>query len=299
MHDSHIHISMSPLKENIFSDIDDFLQLNGKKILAQTTEYSDYDSTIELRDEINQKYGDIVDLGIGLHPSRFEDGIVRNELGSTDIFVYAQKQYDIFEEFFQRNISKVNAIGECGLDYFGMYEYNQFSSKQIDEIKEVQRRIFTKICKLSFKYNIPLSIHSRDIQGSNECTKDTLKIISKEGKGVIRGSFHSYTGEKKMLNEILNLGMYIGFNGIITYPSGDNVRDILKDTPLDRILFETDGPFLPTQSVRKNKKSLKKYGRPVLISEIMEKAALVKGISYNRLEEISDQNYLTLFEKKG
>ena len=56
-----------------------------------------------------------------------------------------------------------------------------------------------------------------------------------------------------MLEEILNLGMYIGFNGIITYPSGDNVRDILRDTPLDRILFETDGPFLPTQSVRKTK----------------------------------------------
>lgn len=298
MHDSHVHIGMSPLRENIHSDIDDFLQLNGKKILAQTTEYSDYDTTIELRKKINQKYGDIVDLGIGLHPSRFEEGILRNELGSTDIFIYAQKQYDIFEEHLLRNISEVSAIGECGLDYFGMYEYNQFNSRQMEEIKEVQRRIFTKICKLSIKYDIPLSIHSRDIQGSHECTKDTLKIISREGKGAIRGSFHSYTGKKKMLEEILNLGMYIGFNGIITYPSGDNVRDILRDTPLDRILFETDGPFLPTQSVRKNKKALKKYGRPALISEIIEEATLIKGTSYKRLEEISDQNYITLFKKK-
>ena len=281
---------MSPLRENINSDIEEFLTLNGKKILAQTTQYSDYQSTIQLRESINNTYGEIVDLAVGLHPSRFEEGLAKNELKDIDIFKYGQKQFDIFKEILDRNIKEVNAIGECGLDYFGMYQYNQFTNIQQEELKEVQRRIFTKICKISLKYNLPMSIHSRDIQGSSPCTKDTLSILAKVGKGLIKGSFHSYTGEKEMLNRILDMGMYIGYNGIITYPSGENVREILKYTPLERILFETDGPFLPTQSIRKNKKAPKRYGRPSLIQEIVSKAAEIKGVSYDRMEEITDLN---------
>lgn len=289
---------MSPLAENINEDIQDFLNLNGKKILAQTTEYSDYQSTIQLREEVNKKYGNILDLAIGLHPSRFEEGFLKNELKDIDIFKYGQKQFDIFKEVLDRNIKEVSAVGECGLDYYGMYQYNQFTSEQQEQLKEVQRRIFSKICKISLKYNLPMSIHSRDIQGSTQCTKDTLTILAKEGKGLIRGSFHSYTGEKEMLNKILDMGMYIGFNGILTYPSGENVRELLRYTPIERILLETDGPFLPTQSVRKNKKAKKRYGRSSLIQEIITKAAEIKGISYERMEEIADLNYLTLFGKE-
>jgi TatD DNase family protein len=63
-----------------------------------------------------------------------------------------------------------------------------------------------------------------------------------------------------MLDKILSLGMYVGFNAIITYPSGENVRKILKEVPVERVLFETDGPFLPTQNVRKRKTLLKNMG---------------------------------------
>jgi len=140
-----------------------------------------------------------------------------------------------------------------------------------------------------------MSIHSR---GDSSCVKDTLDIIGKIGKGTIKGSFHSYTGDKKMLERILDIGMYIGFNAIITYPSGENVREILKACPLDRVLFETDGPFLPTQNVRKKKNSEKKYGRPILIKEIIEKASEIVNEPYAKIEEISDNNYLTLFSSK-
>lgn len=298
MHDSHIHISLSPLKENIQIDIQEFVQLNGKKILAQTTQYSDYQDTIDMVKELHIKYGDIVDLALGIHPSRFEEGLALNELEGMDMFKYGQKQFDIFKEIFERNIKEVRAIGECGLDYYSMYEYNQFTQKQIEEIKEVQRRIFKKLCTLAVKYNLPMSIHSREKEGEKECVKDTLSIVAKEGKGTIRGSFHSYTGSKDLLFEILDMGMYVGFNAIITYPSGESVRDLFKEVPLERILFETDGPFLPTQSVRKNKKADKKYGRPVMIKEIIEKAADIKGISYEKMEEIGDRNFTTLFAKR-
>ncbi len=298
MHDSHIHISLSPLKENIQTDIQEFLELNGKNILAQTTQYSDYQDTINMVKELNIKYGDILLLALGIHPSRFEEGLALNELVGMDIFKYGQKQFDIFKEIFERNIVQVSAIGECGLDYYSMYEYNQFTQEQIEDIKEVQRRIFKKLCTLAMKYNLPMSIHSREKEGEKECVKDTLSILAKEGKGTIQGSFHSYTGSKDLLSEILDIGMYVGFNAIITYPSGGSVRELLKEVPLERILFETDGPFLPTQSVRKNKKANKKYGRPVMIKEIIQKAAEIKGISYEKMEEIGDRNFTTLFAKR-
>jgi len=299
MHDSHIHISMSPLKENIETDIQEFIDNNGKKILIQTTDINDYQDSIDMYNNLKEIYPNILDLALGIHPSRIEDGISKNDLEEIDIFKYTKKQIYIYEEIFKKNIDIITAIGECGLDYYTMNEYFQFSDKQKEQIKEAQRRVFSKLCSLAIKHNLPMSIHARDKVGDNSCVKDTIDIIAKQGKGVLRGSFHSYTGDKKLLNKILDLGMYIGFNAIITYPSGDNVRNILKETPLERVLFETDGPFLPTQSVRKKKNSLKKYGRPVLIKEIIEKACEVKNEPYEKIQEITDNNYLTLFSKKN
>ena len=298
MHDSHIHISMSPLKENILEDIYEFTMNNGKHILIQTTDITDYQDSLGMYNVLKKDYPKVVNLALGIHPSRIEDGVSKNNLDGTEIFKYAQKQYDLFKEFFDKHKEEISAIGECGLDYYGIEQYFQFSNDTKEEIKEAQRRIFTKLCKLAAKENLPMSIHARDVKDSDSCVKDTLSILAKEGKGLIKGSFHSYTGSKKLLNQILDLGMYIGFNAIITYPSGDNVREILLNTPLERILFETDGPFLPTQSVRKNKNASKKYGRPVLIKEILEKASEIKNIPYEKLESITDINYVTLFEKE-
>jgi len=295
MHDSHIHISMSPLKENISEDIQDFIDIGGKKILIQTTDITDYQDSINLYFSLKNTFPNILDLALGIHPSRIEESVSKNGLEDIDIFKYAQKQLDIYQEVFDKNIKDITAIGECGLDYFSINEYFQFNEKQKEQIKEAQRRVFTKLCSLGVKYNLPMSIHSR---GDSSCVKDTLDIIGKIGKGTIKGSFHSYTGDKKMLERILDIGMYIGFNAIITYPSGENVREILKACPLDRVLFETDGPFLPTQNVRKKKNSEKKYGRPILIKEIIEKASEIVNEPYAKIEEISDNNYLTLFSSK-
>ena len=298
MHDSHIHISMSPLKENIQDDIREFLDANGKKLLAQTTDMTNYQDTIDMCHSLNLKFPNTIDLALGIHPTRIEEGVSKNELNEVDIFQYAKKQYEIFEEVFNKNIKNISAIGECGLDYFSMNNYFDFTNEKKEQLKEAQRLLFGKLCKLAVKHNLPMSIHARDIHGSNNCVKDTLAVIAREGKGLIKGSFHSYTGDLKMIDKILNLGMYIGFNAIITYPSGEDVRQILKAVPIERILFETDGPFLPTQSVRKMKNALKKYGRPVLIKEVIEKACEVKNMEYNKTEEITDNNYFTLFSKE-
>ncbi len=296
MHDSHIHMALSPLLENYQSDIEEFVQENGKRILVQSTEMGDFAESIDIVEKINRVFPHTADLALGIHPTIFEEAMLRVSLSGLDIFKYAKKQLTYFEDMLEKNIKDVKAIGETGLDYFSMNTYEQFSKKQKEDLVEVQKLSFRLHCKLAKKYSLPLSIHSRDISGSNRCTKDVLEILAQEGKGLLTGSFHSYTGEIDMVEEILNMGFYIGFNGIITYPAGENVREILKVTPVERILFETDGPFLPTQSVRKNKKELKRYGRPVLIKEVIEYAAKIKDLSAKTLEEITDSNYITLFE---
>lgn len=295
MHDTHVHIAMSPLRENIMSDIEEFIANGGKKILAQTTDIADYSETISLVEEINRKYPNIVDLALGIHPTIFSEGLNRNNLRDIDIYKYAKKQIDIFNDVFEKNKKNAKAIGEIGLDYFEMNEYLEFEEHIKEQLKEIQKNTFRYLTKLAIENNLPMSIHSRDTKGSMQSTEDILSILAQEGKGLAKGIFHSYTGEIEPLEDILNLGFYIGFNGIITYPSGENVREILKRTPVERIVLETDGPFLPTQSIRKNKKEIKRYGRPVMIREILNSAAEIKSIPVKKFEDILDKNYYTIF----
>ncbi len=297
MHDSHIHLALSPLKENYLGDIEEFVKEGGKKILVQTTDASDYLETIDIVEKINNIYPNVAYLALGIHPTIFGEISEKTDIKGVDLFKYAKKQIQYFEDIFNKYKDITNAIGETGLDYFEMNTYLNISDKVREELKEIQKNSFRYQIRLALENNLPMSIHSRDVQGQIDCTKDVLEILAQEGKGQVRASFHSYTGDIHLVEDILNMGMYIGFNAIITYPSGESVRDILKLVPPERILFETDGPYLPTQSVRKNKKAQKKYGRPVMIKEIIEVAAEIKGLSIQKMEEISDQNFTNLFSK--
>lgn len=288
---------MHPLKENYLSDIEEFIKNGGKKILVQTTDPSDYLETIEIVEKINGIFPNTADLALGLHPTIFGEITERTELEGIDLYKYAKKQIQYFENIFSKYKGKATAIGETGLDYFEMETYLNITQTIKEELKEIQKNSLRIQARLAVEHNLPMSIHSRDVLGDIDCTKDVLEILAQEGKGNVRGSFHSYTGDIHMVEDILNLGFYIGFNAIITYPSGENVRQVLKSIPLERILFETDGPFLPTQSVRKNKKAPKRYGRPSLVKEILKVAAEIKGVTPEKMEEVSDQNYTTLFSK--
>jgi len=290
MHDSHIHLNLCPLQENIEQVINDFQKENGKHILTQSTDLLDYRENLD----ISKRYSDIVQLALGLHPTVFEEYTVQRNIFK-DIQKKSLKMIADFEDIFEKNILAISAVGETGLDY---YQFNNDQTVDEDikeELCEIQEMSFTKHIQLALKHNLPMSIHARDMNGSTECLEDVLRIVAQEGRGQLKGSFHSYTGNLDLLADILDMGFYIGFNGIITYKSGENVRDILKEVPLERILFETDGPFLPPQSVRKDKKIKEKYAQPKDIKEIMQTACEVKNITYEKMERVTDENYERLF----
>jgi len=283
---------MDPLKSNLAKIIDTFLEKDGKYILTQSTDLEDIETSLE----IGEQYPNTIGVALGLHPTFFEENTI--EKGhSNNVFEESKKLLNKFTTILEKNIPYITAIGETGLDYYQIGLQKDLTSNIKKELKDIQKESFRRHVQIAVENNLPLSIHARDINGSNECVEDVIRIVAEEGKCLARGCFHSYTGDIKYLQPILDLGFCIGFNAIITYKSGEDVRVILKKTPLDRIIFETDGPFLPPQSVRKNKKIKNKFAQPGDVKEIIEVAAKVKNISPEELEKETDKNYERIFLK--
>jgi len=292
MHDAHIHLAMEPLKSNLPKIIDTFLEKDGKYILTQSTDLEDIESSLE----IGALYQNTIGVALGLHPTFFQENTI-DKGNSNNIYEESKKLLNNFFTILEKKLPQIVAIGETGLDYYQIGLQKDLTQDIKREIKEIQKESFRKHIQIAVKNNLPISIHTRDVNGSNECAEDIVDIVAKEGKGLARGCFHSYTGDIKYLQSILDLGFYVGFNAIITYKSGENVREILKETPIDRILFETDGPFLPPQSVRRNKKIKNKFAQPGDVKEIIEVAAQIKSISDEELERETDKNYERIFTK--
>lgn len=292
MHDSHIHLVVEPLKSNLSDIMGRFISAGGKYVLTQGTDRSDYHDSIN----IAQQYSGTVHLALGLHPTIFEEVTIHK--GESDkILSRGEKEIVFFKETLDANLknSDLKAIGETGLDYYQLNINKDVTKKQKEQLIELQKESFKEHIRAAIENDLPMSIHARDVNGSNECIEDLLNLVAQEGRGLLKGCFHSYTGDIQFVEQILDLGFHIGFNGIITYKSGEPVRKILEKTPVERILFETDGPWLPPQSVRKDSKIKEKFAQPYDIKEIIGVAAEVKNIPAEVLERETDKNYENLF----
>ena len=173
------------------------------------------------------------------------------------------------EDFINNN--KVYAIGECGLDYHWR-----------DDNKELQKEEFRAQIELSIKYNLPIIIHSRD------AIKDTYDIL-KDYSGKIRGVMHCYSGSLEMANEFIKLGLYIGFDGPLTFKNSKEPKRIAQSIPLDRILIETDCPYLTPEPFR-GKRNESSY--VVYVCEALSK---LRNISLEETEKITTKNACDLF----
>lgn len=160
---------------------------------------------------------------------------------------------------------KVVAIGEIGLDYH--YDYDKASQKEL----------FIKQLEIADRLKLPFCIHCRD------AASDVFEILS-ENKHLINhsGLMHCYSEGKEWFDKFLGLGLYLSFSGNITYKKSD--RTFLKDIPLDRILIETDSPYLSPEPVRGRK------NEPKNVSFVIEKIASEIGISSEELKKITTEN---------
>lgn len=293
MIDSHAHLN----SEELYPQLDEFLIIfadqGGEAVLnvghSPETNFEALDLARKRKNIPNPK----IYTAIGLHPEIFSPtSFYAQKFDSYDAARKALRQY---EAKLEENIQLVDAIGETGLDYYRLFETDSLTMEQKEEYREIQLMAFRKHCELALKHNKPLTIHTREQKGSTRAIDDTLAIISEIGKGTLKGSFHSYTGDHNYLDDIFNLGFYIGVNAIVTYPSADDVRELCKQIPDEKLLLETDTPWLPPQSVRQNKKLSYRLGQPADIKEIAFKVAEVRGVSVEEILQLTTNNFKTLF----
>lgn len=181
-----------------------------------------------------------------------------------------------FKKIIERSLEKkMVAVGEIGLDY----HYN-------NSPPEIQRAVFEKQLQIAVDHDLPVVIHTRD---ADEDTKSILKNFASmlKRKGVV----HSFTSTKELAEFVLTEGFYLGFNGIITFKKAENVQEVVKITPPEQILFETDSPFLTPVPHRG------KENAPYFLPFIAAKIAELKNLDLEILKHQVYNNSLQCFPK--
>ncbi|GAB2197769.1 TatD family hydrolase [Sessilibacter sp. MAH4] len=169
---------------------------------------------------------------------------------------------------------KVVAVGETGLDYY--YD---------TETKALQQESFAIHLQAAGQENIPVVVHTRCAQ------EDTLNLIKAHGNLESAGVLHCFTETWDMASKAIDLNYYISISGIVTFKNADDLRDVVKKIPLDRLLVETDSPYLAPIPYR-GKKNEPKY-----LKEVAEYIAELRGVSFEELSSITSENFKRLFSK--
>lgn len=167
---------------------------------------------------------------------------------------------------------RVVAIGETGLDYY-----------RLEGDLEWQRERFRRHIRAARTCDKPLIIHTR------EAASDTLRILREEGRGKVRGVFHCFTETWEVAEEAIALGFYISISGIVTFKKATQVHDVARRVPLDRLLVETDSPYLAPVPFRG------KLNHPALVRHVAEAVAQLKGIPFEQLAAATSANFEALF----
>jgi TatD DNase family protein len=167
---------------------------------------------------------------------------------------------------------KVVAVGETGLDYY--YDHSP---------REVQRRVFAEFIHLARETSLPIVVHERD------AARDVADLLRAKGEGKLRGVIHCFTGHYEAACAYLDLGFYISFTGIITFKNAEPLREVVRKVPLDRMLVETDSPYLTPVPHRG------KRNEPAYVRYVAETIAGVKGLSVEEVARITSENVRALF----
>lgn len=170
---------------------------------------------------------------------------------------------------------KAVGIGETGLDYF--YEHSP---------RDVQQTVFRAHIAAARETALPLIVHTRDAED------DTIAIMEEEmGKGAYPGLIHCFSGTQRLADAALAMGFYISISGIVTFKKADELRDVVRTVPLDRLLVETDSPYLAPMPHRG------KPNEPAFTAHTAAKVAELKGVCSAEIAEITTENFRRLFTK--
>lgn len=253
--DSHCHLDFDE-----FTDQLDEVLLNMKnalvdKALCISVNVTDFPKVLGLAHRYEHLYA-----SVGVHPD------YENTIEPTQEWLVTEAKDP-----------KVIAIGETGLDYYRM------SDRSYDDL-EWQRERFRTHIRAALQTTKPLIIHTRS------ASVDTIKILQEEGAAAVGGVMHCFTESQEVAKAAMDLGFYISFSGIVTFKNALDIKETCKFVPLDRLLIETDAPYLAPIPHRG------KLNQPAWVSHVAHYIAELKGVSVERIGEVTTQNFQKLFK---
>ena len=281
--DTHAHVNFSDFKSDSKEVIKRALD-NGAWMINVGAEKNTSERAVKMAEE----YKEGVYVAVGLHPSHLiEQDVEYEENGET---VKYKSKPEKFDYDFYLNLAKnkkVAAIGECGLDFHRIE--NQASEKsKVESLKEKQKEVFIKHLKLAKEVNKPIIIHCRDAHN------DLLEILRLEVQ-LPSGVMHFFTGALEQAKKYIDLGFYVSFSGVVTFPprKGETAGaydEIIKNIPLEKILIETDCPYVAPIPHRG------KRNEPQYVKYVAQKIAEIRGVSFEEVAEQTTQNAKNLFK---
>lgn len=198
---------------------------------------------------------------VGMHPENIEDGW---EADLETIRALAQ------------NESKVRAIGEIGLDYYWEKDERARARQQV---------VFARQMELARALHLPVIVHDRDAHAdSMEITRRYPDVI---------GVYHCYAGHVEMARELLKLGYYLSFTGVITFKNAKKAKEVIREVPIERLMIETDSPYMAPEPFRGRRNS------SLYVHRMAETIAEIKGMSAAEVERITTENGRQLFGISG
>ncbi|MGP1923767.1 MAG: metal-dependent hydrolase [Arsenophonus sp. NEOnobi-MAG3] len=250
--DSHCHLDCLDYK-NKHKDIDDVITKSVanevKYILAVSTTLPGF---ISMKKQIGPRNN--VAFSCGIHPLELNES------------------YDFNELICLASGSEVVGLGETGLDFY-------YQSKN----QKLQKTSFRQHIRIGCQLNKPIIVHTR------EAKQDTLRILKEEQVSNCGGVLHCFTEDKEMAKALLDLGLYISFSGIVTFRNAEQIRQAARMVPLDRILIETDAPYLAPVPHRG------KENQPAYIKYIAQFLAQIKGVNLEEIARVTTKNFCDLF----
>lgn len=253
--DSHCHLDYEPMASDIKATLQRAKDQHVKAFITICTELS---KTEKLK-KIAEEHRDVF-CTVGVHPHEASKTLPPDKLAA-----YLQDS---------AIHPKVVGLGETGLDYY--YEHSP---------KGAQKKAFQAHIEAALACDLPLIVHTR------EAEEDTIGLLKTVGQGKAKGVMHCFSGSAWLRDQALALGFYISVSGIVTFKKAEDLRQILKEVPLERLLVETDAPYLAPEPYRG------KSNEPAYIIKTAQKLADIKDVSMETLAEETSQNTLNLFSR--
>ena len=286
--DTHAHLNFNAFKEDASSVIEKCLK-EDIWLINVGAQYSTSLRAVEYA----QKYKNGVFAAIGLHPIHLEEVEIEEE--GIKFKSRKEKFNKTKYHLLALNSKKVVAIGECGLDY---YRIDQIK-KPKEKIKRKQKDVLISHLDLARELDLPIIFHCRGSKNNPlDAYFDLLEILKEINPKFIaqrkklKGVVHCFLGNKKIAKKFLDLNLYLGFTGIITFSKTDQLKEVISFCPLKKILIETDAPYLAPIPYRG------KRNEPLYVKFVAQRIAEIKKIEIEKVAQQTTKNAFQCFNLK-